>query len=63
MINRPDAITQYNKYMNGVDKGDQFSSYYSFDHRSYKVWKKIIFAFLETTLLNSVVIFKSIVGN
>ena len=35
-IRKPAAIDEYNKYMGGVDKGDQLLSYYGFTHRTVK---------------------------
>ena len=36
-------VTDYNKYMLGVDKFDQLVSYYSFLHKSIKWWRKVFF--------------------
>ena len=36
---KPVVIDDYNQHMLGVDKLDQFASYYSFLHKSVKWWR------------------------
>ena len=36
VVEKPEAVTEYNKYMGGVDRGDQLLSYYGFPHRTIK---------------------------
>ena len=55
---KPNMIQEYNNHMRGVDRGDQMASYYSFDHRSIKWWKRVLFSLMETALLNSYIIYK-----
>ena len=43
----------------GVDKLDQFASWYSFLHKSIKWWRKI-FWMLEVTVINSYFIYKKL---
>ena len=52
-INKPYAIDQYNKFMDGVDKQDQFLSYYGFSRRTGKWWKKVFFHLLDTAVVNA----------
>ena len=42
-ITKPNLICDYNVYMGGVDKCDQFLSYYSVSRKSLKWWKKVFF--------------------
>ena len=49
---KPVVINDYNQYMLGVDKLDQFASYYSFLHKSVKWWK-MIFWMLKVAVINS----------
>ena len=37
-ITKPQAVEMYNKYMGGVDKLDQYLSYYGFTRRTFKWW-------------------------
>ena len=48
---KPVIIHDYNQHMLGVDKLDQFASYYSFLHKSVKWWRKI-FWMLEVAVIN-----------
>ena len=32
----PSIVTEYNKYMGGVDKADQMKAAYAFDHRAQR---------------------------
>lgn len=57
-IVKPSAIIDYNKYMGGIDVGDQMLSKFHTMRRSKKAYKKIFFYFIDMMLLNSYVIFK-----
>ncbi len=48
----------YRKYMGGVDRGDQFSTYYMNDHKCLKWWHRIFISLLDTCLMNSFILFK-----
>ena len=56
---KPVVIDDYNQHMLGVDKLDQFASYYSFLHKSVKWWRKI-FWMLEVAVINSYIIYKKL---
>ena len=43
-IIKPSMICQYNKFMNGVDKCDQYLSTWSIQRKTLKWWKKLFFA-------------------
>ena len=55
---KPTVIADYNKYMLGVDKLDQLTSYYSFLHKSVKWWRKVFFWILEVAVVNSYILYK-----
>ena len=44
--------------MNGVDKADQFTVYYSFIRKSRKWWRKLFFWMFEVTVVNSYILYK-----
>ena len=46
-IEKPECICDYNKLMGGVDLYDQLCSYYSFDHRTVKWWRRAFFHLLN----------------
>jgi len=60
MTEKPNMIKDYVQNMRGVDRGDQMSSYYNFDHRSVKWWKRILFSLMETSILNSFILYKNV---
>ena len=46
VVEKPEAIVEYNKYMGGVDLGDQLLTYYGYPHRTVKWWKRAFFSCL-----------------
>lgn len=50
---KPLPIVQYNAHMKGVDRNDQLMSYYAFEHKSIRWYKKIFVHFLQMLLVNS----------
>lgn len=53
VVEKPEAITEYNKYMGGVDRGDQLLSYYGFPHRTVKWWRRAFFFLIDAAIVNS----------
>ena len=49
--------------MNGVDIADQHSVYYSFIRKTVKWWKKIVFWLIETSMINSYILYKLTVAS
>ncbi|MCA9487312.1 MAG: hypothetical protein KC548_06670, partial [Nanoarchaeota archaeon] len=56
-IRKPEALAEYTQNMNGVDKVDQMASYYSFNRKSFKWWKKVFFYLIEVSISNSYVLY------
>ena len=56
---KPVVVDRYNHSMNGVDRADQFTVYYSFIRRSLKWWKKVFFWSMEVAAVNSYLLYKS----
>ena len=54
----PESIISYNKFMGGVDRGDQLRGYYSCRSRSGKLYKYIFFLF-DVAITNAYVLLKS----
>ena len=46
-ILKPKVVEEYNKYMGGVDTGDQLESYYGFSHRTLKWWRQLFFHLID----------------
>ena len=60
---KPMVVDKYNHSMNGVDKADQYTVYYSFIRRSHKWWRKLFFWLFEVTLVNSYILYSTSVPN
>ena len=54
---KPHAIEQYNRYMGGVDKMDQYLSYYGFPRRTFKWWRKAFFSLLDVAIVNAYILY------
>ena len=52
----PICIVDYNKYMGGVDRGDQYRKYYHVHVKSRKSYKYIFWFLFEVCILNSFII-------
>lgn len=57
-ISKPTAIAEYNSHMGGVDKSDQLLTYYTFQHRTSKWWKRAFFHLLNVAYVNAYIIYK-----
>ena len=56
-VEKPEAITEYNRYMGGVDRGDQLLSYYGFPHRTVKWWRRAFFFLFDAAIVNSYIMY------
>jgi len=56
-ITRPKMITDYNKYMGGVDRMDQMLVYYSIGRKTIKWYKRIFWRIIDLTLVNAYVLY------
>ena len=56
-VQKPEMIYQYNLFMEGLDKCDQFLSYYAMGRKSAKWWKKVFFRMLELCIVNSMCLY------
>lgn len=55
----PESIISYNKFMGGVDRGDQLRGYYSCRSRSRKFYKYIFFFLFDVAITNAYILLKS----
>ena len=53
----PDAVAVYNRYMGGVDRGDQLHGYYVFKMKSRKFYKYIFNFMLGVSLTNAFILY------
>ena len=57
LVEKPRIICQYNNYMNGLDKCDQYLNYYSMGRKSIKWWKIVFFRLIELCVVNAIIIY------
>jgi hypothetical protein len=50
---KPAAVVSYNNSKAGVDRMDQMTSYYSFNRKTVKWWKKLFFYLINIGIVNS----------
>ena len=55
-VNCPNVVDTYNKFMGGVDRGDQYRRYYELRTKSRKVYKYIFWFLIEVCLLNTFIL-------
>ena len=55
----PKSISEYNKYMGGVDLFDQLSSCYSISWKSKRWWVKIFYYLMDSVVVNSFILYKT----
>jgi len=46
-------VLDYNKYKTDVDRSDQMLSYYSFERKTIKWWKKLFFHLFDLAIVNA----------
>lgn len=59
----PSAIADFTMNMRGVDKFDQFTSYYAFTHKTKRWYIRIAIHLLELALANTYVLYKKSLDN
>ena len=57
---KPNVIVEYTKNMGGVDTCEHYCASYSFLRKSMKWWRKMFFWMLETTIVNSYIVYTEI---
>ena len=56
-VEKPLAVSEYNKYMGGVDTADQLLSYYGYSHRTVKWWRRAFMFLLDMAVVNSYILY------
>jgi hypothetical protein len=59
-IKKTYAIVQYNKFMKGIDRADQYLSYYSILRKSVKWSKKVVLYLLNCALFNVLCVYRTL---
>ena len=55
-VTAPAAIITYNKWMGGVDRGDQLRQYYQLRQKSHKVYKYIFWFLMDVSITNAFIL-------
>ena len=55
----PESIIDYNRYMGGVDRGDQLCSYYNCRVKSKKFYKYIFYFLFDISITNAFILYKN----
>jgi len=62
-IKKPYAVVQYNKFMKGIDRADQYPSYYSFLRKTVKWSEKVVLYLLNCALFNTFFMYRRLNTN
>ena len=58
-VSMPHCVSQYQKYMRGVDLFDQYRSTYSVGRTGKRVWFRLFFFMIQSSLVNSWILFRA----
>ena len=58
VVPQPQVISNYNKYMNAVDRSDQILATNNVLHKCMKWWKTLFFHLIDIAVVNSFILFK-----
>jgi len=56
----PTSVSDYNKYMGGVDHADRLRALYNIERKSRKWWHRLFFGLLDIMFVNSYVVYCSL---
>ncbi|PNF13918.1 hypothetical protein B7P43_G09860 [Cryptotermes secundus] len=59
-VKKPVCISEYNMFMKGVDRADQYLDYYSLPRKTVKWTKKVALWLINCTIFNSFLVFKNL---
>ncbi|CAI6372740.1 unnamed protein product [Macrosiphum euphorbiae] len=57
-VSCPTGISDYNRYMGGVDKFDQYMAAYTISQKSRRWWIKLFYYFIDTAIVNFYILYK-----
>ena len=62
-VKKPYAVIQYNKFMKGIDRADQYLSFYSVLRKTIKWLKKVVLYLLNCALFNAFFVYRTLNRN
>ena len=57
-VPQPSAIKEYNRFMGGVDKSDQYISYHRVLRQTKKYWKTLFYHLIEIAVTNAFLLYQ-----
>ena len=60
-IKKPTAVVQYNKFMKGIEREDQYLSYYSVLRKTVKCLKEVVLYLLNCALFNALFVYRTLI--
>ena len=63
IVSRPNLVGAYNSGMGGVDAADQKMAFYRIATKSVKWYKRVMYLFIDLSLVNAYLLFKAVEGN
>ena len=60
---KPELISDYNKFMGGVDHNDQLLVYFAVGRKTMKRWKRVFWRLIDVSLVNCHLFYKLKPGN
>ena len=57
-VRQPQAINNYNQYMNAVDRSDQLLTANNVRRKCYRWWKTLFFHLIDMSIVNAFILFK-----
>jgi hypothetical protein len=59
-IKKPYAVVQYNKFVKGIDRADQYLTYYSVLKKTVKWSKKVVLYLLNCVFFNAFFVYRTL---
>jgi len=59
-VKKPYAVVQYNKFMKGVDRADQYLNFYSVLRKTVKWLKKVVLYLLNCALFKAFFVYRTL---
>jgi hypothetical protein len=62
-VKKPNAVVQYHKFMKGIDRADQYFSFYSVLRNTVKCFIKLVLYLLKCALFNAFFVYRTLNTN
>jgi hypothetical protein len=62
-IKKPYSVVQYNKFIKGIDRADQYLTFYSLLKKTARLFKKVVLYLLNCVLLIAFFVYRTLNTN